>query len=144
MGGSVVVESLQDGSSAEGLLKKGDRIKAVNNVDVTQKSFDDVLAMLVDSQEQVQLSVARTSVMRKPRDADTGVAVQSAPAEQEPTKLEKSFERNFGSVEATAKTLKKTAIITTNSATWKNPIYFWSVAGTALLFVPIIWYSVTK
>ena len=65
-------------------------------------------------------------------------------AEQVPSKFDKAFDKNFGSVEATKKILTKTAKITANPTTWKNPIYFWSVAGTALLFAPIIWYSVTK
>ena len=138
----VTVESIQDGT--EGLLKKGDQIKAVNGVDVTQREFDDVMAMLIDAPEQLQLSIGRPSIMRKRRDEDSAAVAPTVVATQEPSKLDKAFDRNFGSVEATAKTLKKTAIITTNAATWKNPIYFWSVAGTALIFVPIIWYSVSS
>ena len=29
-------------------------------------------------------------------------------------------------------------------AFWKNPVVFWSIAGTAALFLPIIFYVVTK
>ena len=63
---------------------------------------------------------------------------------KEPSKLDKAFAKNFGSAEATAKILTKTAKITANPTTWKNPIYFWSVAGTAALFLPILWYAASK
>ena len=143
----MVVDGLQEGAGAAAELKKGDRIESVNGADVTQMPFDDVMAMLASAPTQITIGFSRTSISRKLRESD---ALASAPAaaaaaeELEPSKLDKAFAKNFGSVEATQKILSKTAKITTNAATWKNPIYFWSVAGTALLFVPIIWYSVTK
>ena len=143
----VMVSGVQEGSGALDLLKKGDRITGVNGADVTQKSFDDVVAMIVAAPDQVQLSITRVSVTRKPRDADTvgkPVPKTSEEEEQVPSKFDKSFAKNFGDAESTAKILQKTARITANPTTWKNPIYFWSVAGTALIFVPIIWYSVSK
>ena len=142
----VVVDVLAEGGLAKtsGLLKKGDRIQAVNGVDVTQMPFDDVMAMLGAADGEIKFGIARTTIMRRPRDAEP-VASTSASAyvapEQEPTKFEKSFNKNFGSAEATKKILTKTAKITANPTTWKNPIYFWSVAGTALIFVPIILYT---
>ena len=95
--------------------------------------------------DTVDLVIVRTTISRKPRDADPLAAAGSAATQElEPSKLDKAFAKNFGSAEATKKILTKTAKITANPTTWKNPIYFWSIAGTALLFVPIIWYSISK
>merc|ERR1719240_1623212 len=102
--------------------------------------------MIVDAPEELNLGIARTVIVKKPRaeaQAQAGPA-PSAPVEQEPSKLDKAFAKNFGSAEATKKILTKTAKITANPTTWKNPIYFWSIAGTAVLFVPIILYSLSK
>ena len=59
-------------------------------------------------------------------------------------KFEASLMKNFGSAEATQKTATKVTKTVLNTATWKNPIYFWSIAGTFALFVPIILYSLSK
>jgi len=138
--GGVTITELSQTGSANGQLKKGDRISAIMDADVSAASFDDVMQALTSAPADVSLGVTRTVVTRSPR----GSANAGPPAEVEPSKLDKSFDKNFGDAQKTAKTLNKVAKITTNAATWKNPIYFWSVAGTALIFVPIIWYSVTK
>ena len=59
-------------------------------------------------------------------------------------KLDKAFEKNFGSAEAMQKLGNKVVKTTLNPTTWKNGIYFWSVAGTAVLFLPILFYVLTK
>ena len=138
----VVVKEIAEGSSAAAELKVNDLIVSVMDKDASGCSFDEVMAMLTSAPDTVQLEVTRTTITRKLRSADDGNAQGSQ--EQEPSKLDKAFAKNFGSAEATKKILTKTAKITANPTTWKNPIYFWSIAGTALLFVPIIWYSVTN
>merc|ERR1712224_919143 len=97
------------------------------------------MGRLTSAPAEVVLEVKRNVIVKKPRGVVAGQ--DAAPA---PSQLEKSFERNFGSTEKTAKTLNKVAKITANPVTWKNPIYFWSIAGTAALFLPIIYYVVTK
>jgi hypothetical protein len=141
--GATVVDGFQEGSeAAQQALKKGDRIQTINGVDATQMAFDDVMAMIVDAPEELTLGIARPVIVKKAR-ADLQPSAPAAP-EQEPSKLDKAFAKNFGSAEATKKILTKTAKITANPTTWKNPIYFWSIAGTAVLFVPLILYSLSK
>ena len=77
-------------------------------------------------------------------DVAAGIAVPSAPAAPEKNKLDKAFEKNFGSAEAMQKLGNKVVKTTLNPTTWKNGIYFWSVAGTAVLFLPILFYVLTK
>ena len=145
-GGKVVVQSLEEGSSGAAELKVNDRVVSIMEQDVSASSFDEIMSMLASAPDTVQLDVLRTTILRKPRSSDDASldAPSKGEEEQEPSKLDKAFAKNFGSAEATAKILQKTAKITANPTTWKNPIYFWSIAGTAVLFLPILFYVVTK
>ena len=143
-GSGVVVTDLAAEGSAQssGLLKKGDRIYTVMGADVSSASFEEVMERLKSAPSEVELGVKRAVLTKKERVPAAGAAGGLGEAPQ--SKMDKKFDQNFGSAEKTAKTLTKVAKITTATATWKNPVYFWSVAGTALLFVPIILYSVSK
>ena len=80
----VRVEELQDGGSAAetGLLKKGDRIRSVQGVDVSQADFDEVMELLVGAPAEVELGVGRVVVTRRPRIAPT-LTVDGSPVEVE-------------------------------------------------------------
>lgn len=64
----VKVEEVQEGGSAfeTKLLRKGDRILTVQGADMSQASFDDVMEALVAAPAEVELSVKRVVVIRKP------------------------------------------------------------------------------
>ena len=68
--GTVKVDDLAEGGSAleTGLLKKGDVLLTVMGEDVSAASFDDVMDLLINAPEEVELSVRRTMISRKPRD----------------------------------------------------------------------------
>ena len=136
----MVVVALQDGATTE--LKKGDCLKTVNGVDVTAKGLEEVMEIIATTEQFVVLDISRTTVTRRPRTSDDLSAAGVEP--QELSKLDKAFQRNFASPEATQKLANKVVKTTLNPTTWKNPIYFWSIAGTAALFLPIIWYTVSK
>lgn len=139
--GGVVVADFADAESAGGALKKNDVIVSVMGNDVSEASVDDVTQLLTSSPAEVTLGIKRNVVTRKPRLGAAPPKPATAPAQEFDSKLDKKFDQNFGTAEKTAKTLSKVAKITTAKATWKNPIYFWSVAGTALIFVPILLYA---
>jgi len=67
----VRVEELQEGGSAleTGLLKKGDRLRSIQGTDVSSSSFDAVMEMLVDAPSEVELTVSRVAILRKPAGA---------------------------------------------------------------------------
>jgi len=69
----VKVEDLQEGGSAAetGLLKKGDMLRSVMGTDVSEASFDEVMALLIDAPAEVELGVRRVVISRKPREAPT-------------------------------------------------------------------------
>ena len=141
--GVVVADLSSEGSaSSTGLLKKGDRVISVMGTDVSALSFDEVMQLLTSAPDEVELGVTRNVITRRERVPAAGATGGFGQAPQ--SKLDKKFDQNFGTAEKTAKTLTKVAKITTAAQTWKNPIYFWAVAGTALLFVPILWYSFSK
>ena len=147
------VEVVQEGANADKVLRKGDTIIAVMGTDVSGKSVEEVMTLLTAAPERVKLDVSRTTITRQPRNTAApavapataaGIAVPSAPAVPEKNKLDKAFEKNFGSAEAMQKLGNKVVKTTLNPTTWKNGIYFWSVAGTAVLFLPILFYVLTK
>ena len=46
--GGIYVQSLKDGSKAEGLLKEGDQLVAVGNQKVSSLAFDDALGAIIE------------------------------------------------------------------------------------------------
>ena len=83
--------------------------------------FDGVMAALGAAPDEVRIGVSRAVISREPR-------------VEEPTKLEKAFDKNFGSAEAAGKLGNKMVKITLNPTTWKNPIYYVSALS---VFVPL-------
>ena len=59
-------------------------------------------------------------------------------------KVNAAMEKNFGSVEGMQKMGTKVSKTVQAEAFWKNPVVFWSIAGTAALFLPIGYYVITK
>ena len=124
--GTVIVNNLLEEGSAKGTLQAGDVIRSVMGQSVASTGFDDVMGALSAAPEEVELSVSRI----RPDDSPSNVA-----RVEDPSKVRKAFDKNFGSVEATTKLATKMAKITTNKATWKNPIYYLSALS---VFVPLI------
>mmetsp|Transcript_37717 Transcript_37717/g.59685 ORF Transcript_37717/g.59685 Transcript_37717/m.59685 type:complete len:163 (-) Transcript_37717:3-491(-) len=69
-----------------------------------------------------------------------------APTITKPPKKEKTFEgsfnKNFGSAEATEKTLKKVGRTLESKAFWRNPVVFWSVVPTFGLLAIVLYFAV--
>ena len=96
-------------------------------------------------------TVARSRVLRL-QDGDDA-PVDAPPAPDAPparvklegtAKVNAAMEKNFGSVEGMQKMGTKVSKTVQAEAFWKNPVVFWSIAGTAALFVPILLYVATK
>ena len=124
--GTVIVNNLLEEGSAKGTLQAGDVIRSVMGQSVASTGFDDVMGALSAAPEEVELSVSRIRPDNSP---------SKAARVEDPSKVRKAFDKNFGSVEATTKLTTKMAKITTNKATWKNPIYYLSALS---VFVPLI------
>ena len=96
-------------------------------------------------------TVARSRALRL-QDGDDA-PVDAPPAPDAPparvklegaAKVNAAMEKNFGSVEGMQKMGTKVSKTVQAEAFWKNPVVFWSIAGTAALFVPILFYVATK
>jgi len=118
---AVKVKALQEDGSAAAMLKPGDIIRSVMGESVAAMGFDGVMAALGAAPDEVRIGVSRAVISREPR-------------VEEPTKLEKAFDKNFGSAEAAGKLGNKMVKITLNPTTWKNPIYYVSALS---VFVPL-------
>jgi C-terminal processing protease CtpA/Prc len=60
--GGIFIQSLKEGSKAEGLLKEGDQLVAVGTKKVTALAFDDALGAIIDDvSEKTKLLVFRGS-----------------------------------------------------------------------------------
>uniref|UniRef100_A0A7S2E271 PDZ domain-containing protein n=1 Tax=Haptolina brevifila TaxID=156173 RepID=A0A7S2E271_9EUKA len=81
--GGVRVEDMVEGGSAiaSGLLKKGDRLTAVQGTDVSTASFDTVMEMLVAAPDEVDLDVVRTVVVRRKKAPAPTLTVDGAASE---------------------------------------------------------------
>ena len=90
-------------------------------------------------------TVARSRVLRLQDGDDAPVDAPPARVKLEGTaKVNAAMEKNFGSVEGMQKMGTKVSKTVQAEAFWKNPVVFWSIAGTAALFVPILFYVATK
>merc|ERR1711879_260740 len=82
--GGVKVEDLQEGGSAAetGLLKKGDRLLAVLDTDVSMSDFDSVMGVLVDAADDVELTVERNVIVKVKREVkpDPVLTVKGGPS----------------------------------------------------------------
>ena len=96
-------------------------------------------------------TVARSRALRL-QDGDDA-PVDAPPASDAPparvklegaAKVNAAMEKNFGSVEGMQKMGTKVSKTVQAEAFWKNPVVFWSIAGTAALFLPIGYYVITK
>eukprot|EP00966_Prymnesium_polylepis_P218518 5057894-Prymnesium_polylepis.1 len=108
--------------------------------DCTNMDFDSVMQLLEAADSPVEL------VLTIPASPPASAPVPK-PAKQKlegTAKFEAALNKNFGSAEASQKIATKVTKRVEHTATWKNPIYVWSIAGTAALFVPIILYVASK
>ena len=140
----VFVSDIVEGGSAFGrpAISKGMGVVKVAGTDCSEMSFDAVMQLLDAAESPIDL------VLSAPTRAPAAPAAPTPkPAKQKlegTAKFEAALNKNFGSADASKKMATKVTKTVFNAATWKNPIYFWSIAGTAILFLPIILYVVSK
>merc|ERR1719291_325671 len=151
LSGICIGEIIEGGSASNRpAISKGAGVFQVAGQDCTQKDLGEFLQLLeMLSESPVKLVIsAPLPITSSCSCCESPIpAAPAAPAKQKlegSAKVEAAFAKNFGTTEATQKMATKVTKTVLNQATWKNPIYFWSIAGTAVLFVPIILYSVSK